>query len=483
MKKVILYIAILLLTLSCEGYLELVPPDGLVKDEFWKSKEDMESVLLGAYQQFAAMDEVLFYLGEVRAGMLWEDVQTPFYLQEIFDGIILPDNQLCDWRNFYLAINYCNAVIQNAPVVKEIDLTLSDYQMDIFISEATFLRSLAYFYLVRTFRDVPMILEAVESDAVDIYLPASPATDVLSQIKSDLLGVRLRATTDFGSNELNKGRATKAAITALLADICLWNFEYEECIGYVEELEAMGFPVIPNSQWFNIFYPGNSLESIFEFQFNSAYGENNTMYAITNQSARRFRVSPKAYNLFFSSVFNFEETRGFGTISANDDRVWKYVGREADGRTQRSGADQTNCNYIIYRMSDLALMKAEALSQLSRFDEALAIVNHIRINRRVLQVSPVYTEEAFEDVILNERALELAFEGKRWFDLLRMGRRNDYKRKEDLIDILVENVASTRKPVMEAKLTDPSGWYLPVYDKELERNKYLEQNPYYDDSY
>ena len=96
-------------------------------------------------------------------------------------------------------------------------------------------------------------------------------------------------------------------------------------------------------------------------------------------------------------------------------------------------------------MSDLALMKAEALSQLSRFDEALAIVNHIRIKRRVLQVSPVYTEEAFEDVILNERALELAFEGKRWFDLLRMGRRNDFKRKEDLIDILVENVASTRK--------------------------------------
>jgi len=83
-------------------------------------------------------------------------------------------------------------------------------------------------------------------------------------------------------------------------------------------------------------------------------------------------------------------------------------------------------------------------------------------------------------VILKERALELAFEGKRWFDLLRMGRRNDFKRKEDLIEILVENVASTRKPVMEAKLTDPSGWYLPVWDKELERNKYLEQNPYYE---
>jgi len=482
MKKAILYIAILLLTISCEDYLELIPPDGLIKSEFWKSKEDMESVLMGAYQKFAAMDESLFYLGEVRAGMLREDQNTPVFLKEIFDGIILPDNQLCNWRDFYMVINYCNAVIKNAPAIKEIDLTLTDYQRDIFISEATFLRSLAYFYLVRTFRDVPMILEPVETDGVEIYLPASESSVVLEQIKSDLLSIRLKATSDFGSPEMNKGRATRAAITALLADISLWNFEYEQCIGYVEDIEEMGFPVIPNSQWFSIFYPGNSAESIFEFQFNSAYGESNTLYSITKKDAKRFFVSHKAYNLFFGSVFEFEETRGRGTMTT-DRRIFKYMGREADGKTMRSGSEQNECNFIIYRMSDLVLMKAEALSQLSRFEEALGIVNNIRIKRRVSQVHPSFTMEAFEDVILEERALELAYEGKRWFDLLRMGRRNDNARKADLIEIIVENVESTRKPVMEARLTNPSGWYLPIFNIELERNKYLEQNPYYDDSY
>jgi len=166
-----------------------------------------------------------------------------------------------------------------------------------------------------------------------------------------------------------------------------------------------------------------------------------------------------------------------------DRRIFKYMGREADGKTMRSGSEQNECNFIIYRMSDLVLMKAEALSQLSRFEEALGIVNNIRIKRRVSQVHPSFTMEAFEDVILEERALELAYEGKRWFDLLRMGRRNDNARKADLIEIIVENVESTRKPVMEARLTNPSGWYLPIFNIELERNKYLEQNPYYDDSY
>ena len=81
---------------------------------------------------------------------------------------------------------------------------------------------------------------------------------------------------------------------------------------------------------------------------------------------------------------------------------------------------------------------------------------------------------------MNERALELAFEGKRWFDLLRMGRRNNYARKDKLIEIIVSNVPSTQKRILAAKLTNPLGWYLPISKDEMERNKNLVQNPYYD---
>ena len=124
-------------------------------------------------------------------------------------------------------------------------------------------------------------------------------------------------------------------------------------------------------------------------------------------------------------------------------------------------------------------MKAEALSQSGSYQEALDIVNELRDKRGMGTISTPFSAEALEDMILQERALELAFEGKRWFDLLRMGRRNNYQRKDKLIEIIIENVHSNQKLVLAAKLTDPWGWFLPIEDDEIERNHMLKQNPYY----
>jgi len=62
---------------------------------------------------------------------------------------------------------------------------------------------------------------------------------------------------------------------------------------------------------------------------------------------------------------------------------------------------------------------------------------------------------------------------------MRMGRRNDFRRKKDLIQIIVEKVPSTQKLVLASKLTDPNGWYMPIEELEIERNNNLVQNPYY----
>jgi len=125
-------------------------------------------------------------------------------------------------------------------------------------------------------------------------------------------------------------------------------------------------------------------------------------------------------------------------------------------------------------------MKAEALAQLERYNEALTIINEIRGRANVQPIAPAFNRVAFEDAILEERALEFAYEGKRWFDLLRMGRRNNYGRKSKLVEIIISNVPSTQKRILAAKLTNPLGWYLPVYENEIERNRNLVQNPYYD---
>lgn len=483
LRKHIIPIILMLTCTSCGDWLELVPPDGLVKDEYWKTKEDLKATLMGAYQKFAGLDDLLFILGEARADMVTKDVHTPGNVQNIMDGNIYPDNTLSNWTGFYAVINYCNSVLKYAPLILDQDPTFSEYQMRGYEAEAIFLRSLAYFYLVRTFRNVPLVLVPSESDGVDYYLPASNEATILKQIKTDLQNARLYVTATYPTLEENKGRTTKAAVNALLADICLWNFEYEECIAYVEEIEAEGLVPVTPTLWFDIFYPGNSLESIFEFQFDASLDQINSTY---NQTfyLNQYLASEKAMEMFDiedESSISEEYIRGPGSLRPNDQKIWKYCGAAGDSKSLRPGSERYSCNWMIYRMSDLVLMKAEALSQLGRYDEALAIVNELRLRRQSKSVTASFTAEAFEDLIMEERMHELAFEGKRWFDMLRMGRRNNYQRKADFINLTIENVPSTQKIVLASKLTNPWGWYLPVLQDEMERNLNLEQNPYYAD--
>lgn len=462
---------------ACDGWLELVPPDGLVRDEYWQSKEDVEASLMGAYQQFAGLDATLFLAGELRGDLIVSDVNTIPDHRDIMNGNIFPDNSMCNWSGFYEAIRHCNSVLKNAPVVYKFDQTFSEYQLRGFESEALFLRSLAYFYLVRIYRNVPLVLEASESDDVDYFLPESSSEEVLAQVKADLLLARSGVTEDYGTLTENKGRATMQAINALLADVALWNFEYEECLTYINAVENAGFELVPGGQWFDIFYPGNSLESLFEFQFDASLEQYNSTYLLT-YFRNNFLVSQTALELLEPSQSK-EIIRGDGSLRSQDLKIWKYAGAKADAYTVRSGEQAQSANWIVYRMADLKLMKAEALSQTGRFDEALIIVNDLRAKRLMNPISSSNSASAFEDMILEERARELAFEGKRWFDLLRMGRRNDYQRKDKLIEIIVEKVPSTQKLLLATKLTNPWGWYLPIEADELERNYKLTQNPYY----
>jgi hypothetical protein len=482
--KPALIILILFSQFSCGDWMEQLPPQGLIREEFWKTKEDVEAVIMGAYSAFAGMDGLLFKYGEIRADLVKGDINQSLDEQKIMESNIYPDNSLCSWEKFYKVINYCNEVIKYAPKVRSVDNTFSDYIMYGFLSEAYFLRSLSYFYLVRIFKDVPLVLEPTENDDANIYVPKTDGNEVLDHITHDLEDARNYATIDgYPTLKEIKGRATKAAIDALLADIALWNFDYESCISHVQNIEMSGkYLLMPSAKWFEIFYPGNSLEGIFEFQFDNSLNQKNSTYDLTQRYAYNYDPSDRSLELF-GKKYTRELYRGedvsIKKYSENDFIIWKYVGRAPDGETERSGIDLNSCNWIVYRYADVLLMKAEALSQLGRFQEALQIINEIRDRADVPPVTLPNSETAFEDAILEERALELAFEGKRWFDLLRMGRRNDYSRKSKLIEIIVRNVPSTQKRILATKLTNPLGWYLPIYEKELERNINLVQNPYY----
>jgi hypothetical protein len=480
--KVLLLLLSLTMQFSCKDYLELIPPSGLVREEFWKTKEDVEAVLMGAYQAFANMDNALFTYGEARGDMVAADYNLGAE-RSLMESNIYPDNWLANWQSFYKVINYCNDVIKNAPEVQKIDKTFTDFQLRGLLAEAYYLRSLSYFYLVRIYKDVPLVLQPSESDNVDFYPTQTKGEEVLQVIMKDLNDNRDYATDGYKTLEEIKGRATKAAYDALMADIALWNFDYEACIGYCDRVLAnKEIVLMPSARWFELFYPGNSLEGIFEFQFEDKYSQKNHTYGITNRNAHNYIPSQRAIELF-ARKYDGDKTRGEDVSIAklNEDNylIWKFTGRAPDGKTERSGLDQNSCNWIVYRLADIYLMKAEALSQLNRFPEAADMLNVIRERAGAGAISIGNSAADYEDAIMNERALELAYEGKRWFDLLRMGRRNNYSRKDKLVEILVSNVPSTQKRILAAKLTNPLGWYLPVYKDEIERNKNLVQNPYY----
>lgn len=482
-RFILLFLA-LTMQFSCSDYLELLPPNGLVREEFWQTKEDVEAVLMGAYQTFSTMDGTLFTFGEARADMvtahgnfIWSDEYR------LMQSNIYPENYLVKWDKFYQVINYCNEVIDNAPDVQKIDNTFTDFQLKGYMAEAHFLRSLSYFYLVRLYKDVPLVLKPTENDGADFYLPQTKGEIVLQEMMKYLNEFRAFATDGYKTMEEVKGRATKAAFDALMADIALWSFDYNAVVEYTDKIISdKNFVLMPRDRWFELYYPGNSLESIFEFQFNDKYNQNNSMYGKTNQYAYQYIPSQHAIESFaleYAAELVRGEKKSIAKLSKDNYIIWKFAGRLSDGETQRSGLDQNSCNWIVYRLADIYLMKAEALSQLGRYNEALTILNMIRERAGVPTLSLGESPIAYEDAIMDERALELAFEGKRWFDLLRMGRRNDYSRKAKLVEIIVKNVPSTQKRILSAKLTNPLGWYLPVHKDEIERNKNLVQNPYY----
>lgn len=485
--KILLIFLIITVQFSCETWLEKLPPQGLIREEFWQTKEDVEAVVMGTYESFSKMDAALFKYGEMRGDMVKADNFLGGNERNIMDSNINPENWLCNWRSFYQVINYCNEVIKNAPLVQDIDDTFTDYQLQGFLSEAYFLRSLSYFYLVRIFKDVPYVTEPTETDETDFYIPKIDGDSILTYLMEDLTNYRTFATIDgYQTYEEVKGRATAAAYDALMADIALWTFDYEAVITYVERVEnsesSFKYQMLLGTSWFDMFYPGNSFESVFEFQYDFNLGQSNGSYGLTQYWGRQFDPSQKALEMF-AKEYTRELVRGedvsIRKYGEDDFIIWKYVGKSNDGETVRPSSEASSANWIVYRMADLLLMKAEALSQLGNYNEALIIINEIR-GRADVDLEEIFeSANAFEDEILNQRALELAFEGKRWFDLVRMGRRNDFARKETLIEIIVESVPSTQKRILASKLTNPLGWYLPIYEGEIERNKNLVQNPYY----
>lgn len=510
MKK-IKTICILLVTVligsSCNNWLDILPENQQSSDEYWKTKEEVASVVGAGYSYLRklASDATLFKLGELRAGRVYltkGDAMQSFQMTPSYSG--------ASWAGFYKVINMANSVLANAPGVLEKDPTFNEAVMKSYLVEAYFQRALSYFYLVRNWRDVPLILTPYTTDEYSFNIKQSPEEEVVQQIKDDIKTALATgaAKATYPNDFDTKGRATKWALYALMADVCLWSGDYAGAIEYSNNiLENTTDAFCPtfmseNSQtsWFTIYNPGNSNESIFEIQYSDSKKQtNNFANTYFGNSNPTYEYTPQMLKDFTKELTQTEETQqqpvrtlygGYlpdnieNYLKATKGYIWKYTGKEA-GNSSKRAKDQYDSHFILYRVPEVMLIKAEALVMqgASGYDQALELVNKIRI-RSNLEAYPspgsIYSERQLLYYIMYEGQMELAAEGKIWYTLLRMGRRSSTYKQYFLIEQVSEYNTSANSAWIRTVLKDDNALFLPVATSEKNNNPLLVQNPYYE---
>lgn len=475
-KLFLLMLLVGMLMSACNSWLDIEPENELIKQEFWKTTDDVMAVMAATYDALRETTMKSFLLGEVRADFISVNEGEFSDYARIGNNDISKTNYQVSWGQYYNTINLANTVMYYAPIMQKVDNSLSDTELEGIEAEMIFLRSLSYFYLVRLWKDVPLILTPTISDTVDFYVPKSEEHVILNQITEDLKRASGMAFTDeFTGTPYSKGRANKYAIQALLADILLWQEKYDECINYCDSIINGGvFNLESNSSWFELFYPGNSLsESIFEIQYDDDIdGQENPMY-YTLLNSINVELDKIAYSEKSPRDLRYMNSRG---------PLWKYQGLDATGKIskQRSYESERDANYIYYRYADILLMKSEALAENGNFEEAYTLMNAVA-ERANVSYTPIYSLEEFRTLMLAERGREFAMEGKRWFDVLRFAKKDDFNDKQILVDILLGKADDAKElAIMKTKVIDTMSYYLPIHQDEIQRNKELIQNSFYD---
>lgn len=534
MKKTIYSLRLTALTLlvalglnSCSSWLILYPEGETLLEDFWKSGSDVESVVASCYrsmQDDAFMSRVIQW-GEIRSDNVVAGEKVTTDQQNIFDMNIQSNNTLSDWASFYVVINFCNTVLHFAPTVLQEDMNFSISEMRALCAEAQAIRALCYFYLVRTFGDVPLRMEPTIDDTEGFDIPKTDGKIVLDSMIVSLREAIPNARTSFGSNNTsyNLGRFTSQSIRALLADICLWQGYYQECsdvcdefLAYNESLgEASKQKLIEDPEmWIRIFgveasYDRCFQEAIFALQFTTNGKENGSVASLYGDSKNFAQLSTDvglsmymAGNLFRMT----DERLPLSVTSSNSGRSGMQAknksladpAKYACNDVYESAAEPGVYNYsfrsekyvswIFYRLSDIYLMKAEAEVELAasendpRLNTAMYFINktYMRGNYTLnplydtLRVRDYQSKEQMRELVLDERQREFLFEGKRWFDLVR------HCRKEGNTMYLRTKVGEKYNALALNKLQDMNSIYMPISESEMTSNKSMVQNPFYE---
>ena len=471
---------------SCKK-LDTYPITAYSENNFWKHPNHASAALNGAYSllQLALNTEFVYY-GEGRADLLKLHVENNMQSLSVINNTMNVNMSFADWGNFYRVVQQCNLILKYVPLMLEQNIyqstsaaSLKEYNR--IMGQAHALRALCYFYMIRIWGEVPLITEATEviEDINALKTPRTPMDDIYTQIVTDLETARdfLADHTSYDA-KLTRSHITRGGVDALFTDFYLWKGDVDRALTYAGNLvndsgepasSVYGYTALTGttaaerytSEYAQMFYNGYSKESIFEIAFNMDENSTSSLWGIYGGSGQ---AQFEASEIALSKLSAADPRRD---VAFNTGSTKRYVQKffEKDGSFDRTTMNDKNV--IIYRLADICLLKAEALikrGQGNDWQTALTLLNKIKQRAGVGQIGTedfmIKTEEEAIEEVLEERARELSFEGKRWFDLVRNNK---------AIEVM--------QPLNG--LSDPRNILWPINLGIIRQNPAIEQNEYY----
>lgn len=442
-SKIFFALTLLAGTSGCNKLLDVEPSTFTSGSNYYQTEQQIKTAVSGAYstlQDLNGSRGQLYIFTEVRSDnstFQYNPNQRCCITREQSDEFLNTSSDRFTenlWSVLYNGIQQTNVILGRIDDVTFID----DEKKNQYIAEAKFLRSFLYFNLVRLFGEVPLIVEEVEGPS-DAFTSSRAAVDeVYAQVIQDATDAAASLPVSYTGADI--GRATKGAALTLLGDLYLTRKDYANAITTLEQVTQLGYSLVP--EYSNVFDPNNknNTESVFEVQYNAGVeGESSSFFFdfapfTSGMALTGFQGQPAALNIPTMSIVDAYEpgdkrkdaSIGFYTDPLNTSIFETYPGDsipyikkyyhppyEINGRS--------NDNWPVYRYSHVLLMLAEALNEEGRTGDAYAYINPVR-QRAGLNILSGLSADDFRKAAYQEERVELAFEDKRWYDLLRTGR-------------------------------------------------------------
>lgn len=413
-------------TSCCNKSVQIPPPaNTIVTEQVFNNDANANAAILGIYSKMLSQSTVFRFTNSsisLLCGLSSDELQSFFTdpgTMQFYQNNLLNNNvaiSQCLWNPAYSYLYPINSAIEQLSKAT----SLSEHTRLELLAEAKFLRAFCYFYLINLFGDVPLV---TSTDWQSSSLKArANVSAIYSMLIEDLESAIEQLPDDYSRSRMERSRANKWAATALLARIYLYQGNWSRA----EELSGQ---IISNTGLFelkadlNSIFLKNSSEAILQWSIsNSVYP-----YNITPEGSI---IIPYDYN---SNPTYYISALLLKSFEPDDLRKKYWIDScEYDGQKYfypykyKAGSAQSNPNapiteyYMVFRLAEQYLIRAEARAEQSNVYGAISDINIIRKRAGLPGRDINNNKDSVLKYIAQERKIELFAEwGHRWFDLKR----------------------------------------------------------------